>query len=154
PSATLLPGTLDPGGPGVRSGVVGEALCVNSLEQARALLPWWVVWGPVLIVIPVLFLQAHLAGWLGALVTGWPARWTEEMPLSERARQAYPVRRVLAGLAVMLATISFLVVQMTAGPLCPVPAGIRILLAGLAGYVGVDLVFFRVERALRQGQHT
>ena len=111
------------------------------------------VWGPLLLIL-ALFLLSVAVGWLGALVAGWPTRRAEETNLAERVRQVYPARRSFLGIAAALTLIDFLFVWKTVEPLCPVPAQVLALLAALAGYAGVALVFFRVQRDLRQGQRT
>ena len=127
---------------------------MTGLEEARTLLPWWVVWGPLVLCVPLAFLLSFAIASLAAFMAGWSNLGSHELSWPERARLAYPVRlnagrlSLLIGLSMGVSAFRF------SGSLCPLPFGVLAVVIGLAGYAGAALVAFLVERSVRRGQFT
>jgi Zn-dependent protease with chaperone function len=119
---------------------------MQPIDAVRNFLPFQVVWGPVLFVLPLTFLLSFLSAWIGAAVALGPFRQAEGQTWVERARLGYPARCVAARTGVLLPLLVFVLVLFQVGPVCPVPPGVLALLSWLAAYAGAALVRYRVER--------
>jgi Zn-dependent protease with chaperone function len=119
------------------------------LDAARALLPWWVVWSP-LVAAPVgaaLVAPFAAAGWL------WARRALSRIPAdahwTERARAVWPVRRAAIFLTMLLPVVATAPLLL-GGSVAPIPWGIRLLLvAGAAAAVCLPAAFAIEDRAVR-----
>jgi Zn-dependent protease with chaperone function len=113
----------------------------DPLDAARALLPWWVVWSPLLAAPLAAALVAPVAAatwlWARRRLAGIPAgvHWTE------RARAVWPVRRTALLLA-MLLPVSAAPLVVVGGAIAPIPWGVRLaLVVGAALTVSLGAAF-------------
>src|SRR5262245_42502479 len=102
-----------------------------AIEAARAVLPLWVVWAPLLL-IGLAFLLSLVASWAGARIA--LRRFLREQPPSwvERARLAYPARDVIGTNVILFPAVFAGIAYCSPGPLCPVRRQLVVALAALA----------------------
>lgn len=119
---------------------------MEELEQARAVLPWWIGWGGALIYLP-------LAAGVSALGAQWAARLglhgfagQREAHWTERARLGMPARVSTALCAVVLPALFALSAYVWTGPLSLLPEA---ALGALAAAVAVAVVLPVHLRVLR-----
>lgn len=120
---------------------------MNSLDQARSLLPWWVVWGWLVVWLPGLFLLSGLAAWAGTALALGPLRKYRGDNWVERARLAWPARMVASRNVFALTILSGLC-MLPALQLSPVPTLQGVALGGLAGLLPAMMVSQRLRRRL------
>lgn len=128
--------------------------CVDALDAARASLPGWVVWGPLVVYPIVAFLWSAAVTALMAVVAGWPSpppRDEPEHAWVERARRAYPARLVVALMVLFAPVISGVTAGLFAGDLLPGGWSALGAVAGLAAFIGAALVSYWLERRLWLG---
>ncbi len=121
------------------------------LEAARALMPWWVGWG-ILLLIPVVFLLSFACAALSAAIA-WvhfprrkPASWVE------RARLAYPLRLIAGFNVLAFAAFGLIAALIWCGPLPYVPVSVVALASMAAGWGGAMIVgSWALRRAGIQG---
>ncbi|HEV3384610.1 MAG TPA: M48 family metalloprotease, partial [Gemmata sp.] len=127
---------------------------MTGIEEARTYLPWWVVWGPLVVRLPFLFVMSFLVASLAAIVTGWPLRKAKDESWVTRARLAYPVRMASGRINLVMLLIPALILNFFSGQLCPIPNDLLTLLTGITCYSGSAIAFFFAERRIRQGCFT
>lgn len=122
---------------------------MDPLEQARRLLPFWVVWSNVLLWVPVAAIAGFAISWLARYLASGPLRKLgPDASWVERARVAYPVRRVTST-CVGLVPIMFAVAPFfTPMPLQPVGTGPLAALAAGVGFLAAMGVHVRSENAI------
>jgi Zn-dependent protease with chaperone function len=122
------------------------------MQAARAVLPFWVVWGPALFLPPAAFLLSLTGAWAAAALALRRFRRAGAQPWFERARLAHPARIAARANARILPALLGGLAFALDGPLCPVPRGVVALLTGLAAWAGAALVAWRVERGVQPGR--
>jgi Zn-dependent protease with chaperone function len=127
---------------------------MTGIEESRTFLPWWVVWGPLVVRLPLAFAISFLVASLASIISGWPLRRAAGLPWMERARLAYPARIPVRQMCLLLILISTFFVSYFGGQLCPISNGLLAILMGLASYGGSAIAFFFGERRIRQGRYT
>jgi Zn-dependent protease with chaperone function len=122
------------------------------MEAARALLPFWVVWGPVLLLPPAALVLSLAISGIYALLALRHCRRSREEPWYERARLAYPIRRLAQVNLFMLSAVLGSLVFLLPGSLCPAPWGLVALLTALAAWAGALPAAWRIESWLQPGR--
>jgi Zn-dependent protease with chaperone function len=125
---------------------------MTGIEEARTYLPWWVVWGPLVVRLPLVFLSSLGIAWLAGVISAWPLRGAKDLSWAERARLAYPVRQVAVRVTVLLCVLPAFLTDSLGGQLCPMSNGLLTILTGMTGYFASAIVFFFAERLIRQGR--
>jgi Zn-dependent protease with chaperone function len=120
----------------------------SPVAAVRALLPWWVPWGNVLLCVPVGAVASTLAAWVAwAIATGPLRKALRAGPLDpqERARLEHPYRRsvvpVRVGSGFLFGTTSLLF----ANEIARVPAALLFVVVAVASWWAPSLVL-RVKR--------
>jgi Zn-dependent protease with chaperone function len=124
---------------------------MHELESARALLPFWVVWGPLLLYVPLAFLLSLAGTWAGvAMSLRLPASGST-VSWMERARLVYPGRAGAARSCLLCPLLfgTFALPFFLGGVLTPVPPALVSVLAAVAAYLGATVVRYRVNRPFR-----
>lgn len=75
---------------------------VPDVVHALALLPWWVYWGPLVIVLPTVFVFSFIVTRIAQRITVGSIRALENTHWTVRASAIYPYRMTHAGLMVAL----------------------------------------------------
>jgi Zn-dependent protease with chaperone function len=122
-----------------------------GIEEARTFLPGWVVWGPLVVRLPLVFLISFVIARLATIILSGPLRRAGDQPWPDRARLAYPVRKAARPVTLLLTLFPIAFFSATDGHLCPIPGALRTILTGFVGYSGSAIAFFFAERKLRRG---
>jgi Zn-dependent protease with chaperone function len=122
---------------------------MDSLEAARALLPWWVGWSNILIYIPAVFIASLVIARLSAMIALLKIREHKESHWVERARAGQPARRVVILNCILLPVLFAPLTPLWEGPFARVTGSTPIVLAVLAAFFGAYLSGFYVDRTLR-----
>lgn len=118
---------------------------MDPVADARALLPAYVAFGPLVVACASGALLGALCTWIAARIAGGPAlaldaEEARELPWTERARRVYPLRITLAAATILVPTLVGLLAWLTVGPLSRVSSGVVGLCSALATLVTVLIV--------------
>src|SRR5262249_30418441 len=93
-----------------------EVMADPAIESARALLPWWVPWANVFVLVPLGAVVAAAATWTTAFIASRPlakAKRAGPLPWYEETRLRWPMRRALGRLSllelILLPALAFVV---------------------------------------------
>jgi len=120
---------------------------MGSIEQARALLPWWVSWGPLLYHPVTCLIASWLAARLAVAIALRPMRAFAGEGWAERARVIHAARMVAGVGAVLFPGLAVVCASRYAGPLFPLGTGPLALLSAAAAFVPAFFANRRVDRA-------
>src|SRR5687767_3434432 len=123
---------------------------MSGIDEAREVLPWRVVWGPLLFTVPGFILLSLLGIGAAAMVTLWPLRWASEGDWVDRARLGFPAARVIGMAVVVMPLLWVLEASLLLGPLCPVPRPILLALIGAGTFAAALVVARWVSQRLLQ----
>lgn len=126
---------------------------VDSVAAARALLPGYVLFGPLVSASALGALLGAVCMWIAARIAGEPAlaltpAQAAELPWTERARRVYPLRISLAFATILVPWLVGFVTWMTVGPLSRVSSGIVGLCSAASAFFAVVLVGKAVSRGV------
>jgi len=121
---------------------------MTAVATVRELLPFWVVWGPLLFYVPAALLLSLIFAWLCTALAMGPLRRTGEIHWVERARLAHTPTFVAGWLLVFL-PLSFVCCVLLAQSLTPIPRPVLLLLVFAASYLGAFVVAYFMARRLR-----
>lgn len=121
---------------------------MHYIEHARAVLPWWVTWGPALVYLPLTFLVSWAGCRLTAAITLRPFLRYRGEEWTERARLAFPCRFAAGVQAPCLTLLAGSVGALLAGRLLPLPAGWFCVALGAAAFLPAWRENCRVGRVL------
>jgi Zn-dependent protease with chaperone function len=127
---------------------------MTGIDEARSLLPTWVVWGPLLLTVPLAFLVALVFSWLGTALALRPLARAGGAFWVERARLAYPGAVVAARTALLLPLLFGVVFLLLPGGLCPVPSPALAALVALASFTGGRVVAHHAQSRIHPGRLT
>jgi Zn-dependent protease with chaperone function len=119
------------------------------MDAARAVLPGYLPWTPLLVHAPVFFVLAFLVAWSAARLALVPIRRARAGHWTERARHAYPARIALGLLLLLLPLLAGWWAKRLPGPLFHLRGNALMLLIAGAAWLGAALAGWRCERGLR-----
>src|SRR5215471_16835146 len=123
---------------------------MSPFEEARQLLPFWVIWGNLLLFLPFIALVSFVSLRCGLAVVLQARRLSSDLSWPERARWAYPVRVATSLSTPLLVLLAVLLALIHAGPLGHVAPAALVPCAGLAAYAPCGLIRLRLERRLQR----
>jgi Zn-dependent protease with chaperone function len=115
----------------------------SPVAAARALLPWWVGWTNVLVLVPAASIAAALTTWVTAAIATRPLRRAlrnGELPWQEHARLAFPFRRNVGRMRMVATLLLGLCALMGSGDFAYLPPPVVLLLVVFAAVLASGFV--------------
>jgi hypothetical protein len=122
---------------------------MDSIAAARAALPWWVVWGPVVVYPALLFIASWLAAHVGIRIALRPFLRTQPAHETERSRLSFPARNAAAVNVGFLTAAGTGLAAVYHSAFVPLPPELFFLFAGAAAFAPALHAYLDLDRRLR-----
>jgi Zn-dependent protease with chaperone function len=122
---------------------------MSGVEAARALLPWWALWGPFTLTPLLAFFAAYLFTRFALGLLARPFYRAADQPWYERARAAYPAVKAAQLLYFTVPAAAGVAALPQFGFLAAGPDWLYLTLVTLAAYLGASWAVYRTLAPMR-----